>query len=164
MNFNLTFAGQMISFVVFVLFCMKYIWPPLTSMMRERQKAIADGLNKAAEAEQQLEQANDAAATELEEAKKQAADLIAQARSRASQIEEEAKAKASEEADRIIAGAQAEIDQEIGRAREELRPLAKTPARRLCRHCARVATHGFPYEVACCDSRFEAQATLCCLH
>ena len=121
MNFNLTFAGQMISFVIFVLFCMKYVWPPLTSMMRERQKAIADGLNKAAAAEQQLEQANDAAAAELEEAKKQASDLIAQARNRASQIEEEAKVKASEEAERIIAGAQAEIDQEIGRAREELR-------------------------------------------
>ena len=121
MNFNLTFAGQMISFVVFVLFCMKYIWPPLTSMMRERQKAIADGLNKAAEAEQQLEQANDAAATELDEAKKQSAELIAQARARASQIEEEARSKANEEAARIVEGAQAEIDQEINRAREELR-------------------------------------------
>ena len=121
MNFNLTFAGQMISFVIFVLFCMKYVWPPLTSMMRERQKAIADGLNKAAAAEKQLEQANEAAETELEVAKKQAADLIAQARNRGSQIEEEAKARASEDAQRIIAGAQAEIDQEISRAREELR-------------------------------------------
>ena len=121
MNFNLTFAGQMISFVIFVLFCMKYVWPPLTSMMRERQKAIADGLNKAAAAEKQLEQANEAAEIELEEAKKQAADLIAQARNRGSQIEEEAKARASEDAQRIIAGAQAEIDQEISRGREELR-------------------------------------------
>ena len=121
MNFNLTFAGQMISFVIFVLFCMKYVWPPLTSMMRERQKAIADGLNKAASAEKQLEQANEAAETELEEAKKQAADLIAQARNRGSQIEEEAKTRASEDAKRIIVGAQAEIDQEISRAREELR-------------------------------------------
>ena len=121
MNFNLTFAGQMISFVIFVLFCMKYVWPPLTSMMRERQKAIADGLNKAAAAEKQLEQANEAAETELEEAKKQAADLIAQARNRGSQIEEEAKARASEDAQRIIVGAQAQIDQEISRAREELR-------------------------------------------
>ena len=121
MNFNLTFAGQMISFVIFVLFCMKYVWPPLTSMMRERQKAIADGLNKAASAEKQLEQANEAAETELEEAKKQGADLIAQARNRGSQIEEEAKTRASEDAKRIIVGAQAEIDQEISRAREELR-------------------------------------------
>jgi len=111
----------MVSFVIFVLFCMKFVWPPLTSIMRERQQTIADGLEKAAAAEKQLEQANEAADVELEEAKKQAAELIAQARNRASQIEEEAKNRASEEADRIIAGAQAEIDQEISRAREELR-------------------------------------------
>ena len=118
---NLTMLGQMISFVLFVLFCMKYVWPPLTQIMRERQKTIAEGLEKAAAAEKQLEQANDAAAGELEQAKKQAAELIAQARSRANQIVDEAKHKAGEESDRIIQAAQAEIEQERNRIREELR-------------------------------------------
>ena len=121
MNINLTMIGQAISFALFVLFCMKFVWPPLTQIMRERQRTIADGLEKAAAAEQQLEQASEAADEALAEAKQQAAELIAQARNRATQIEEDAKAKASEEADRIIAGARAEIDQEVGRAREELR-------------------------------------------
>ena len=121
MNLNLTMLGQLIAFTMFVLFCMKYVWPPLTTMMRERQKAIADGLEKAAAAEIQLEQANDAAGKELEEAKQQAAELIAQARNRANQIVDEAKAQASEEADRIRESAQADIDQEISRARESLR-------------------------------------------
>ncbi|MBT7369478.1 MAG: F0F1 ATP synthase subunit B, partial [Gammaproteobacteria bacterium] len=116
MNINLTMLGQAISFFVFVVFCMKYVWPPLTSIMRERQQTISDGLEKAVAAERQLEQANEAADVELDQAKKQAAELIAQARNRAGQIEEEAKAKASEEAERIIEGAQAEIDQEISRA------------------------------------------------
>jgi len=118
---NLTMVGQLISFVLFVLFCMKYIWPPLTQVMRERQKALADGLEKAVAAEKQLEEANDAAEIELEGAKKQSAELIAQARSRAIQIVEEAKGQANEEADRIKIGAQAEIDQEVNRAREALR-------------------------------------------
>lgn len=121
MNINLTIFGQLIAFTLFVLFCMKYVWPPLTSAMRERQKRIADGLENAAAAEQQLEQANEAAGKELDEAKAQAAELIAQARSRANQIVEEAKAQASEEADRIRENAQADIDQEINRAREQLR-------------------------------------------
>ncbi len=122
MTFSLgTMLGQMISFVLFVLFCMKFVWPPLTAIMRERQKALADGLEKAAEAEKQLEEANDASALELDEAKKQAAELIAQARNRASQIVDEAKGQAQEEADRIKTGAQAEIDQEVNRAREALR-------------------------------------------
>lgn len=121
MNINLTIFGQLIAFTMFVLFCMKYVWPPLTTAMRERQKKITDGLENAAAAEQQLEQANEAAGKELEEAKGQAAELIAQARSRANQIVEEAKVQATEEANRIREGAQDDIDQEINRAREQLR-------------------------------------------
>lgn len=121
MSINLTMLGQMISFVFFVLFCMKFVWPPLTALMRERQKLIAEGLNKASAAEKQLEQANVAAAVELDEAKKQSAELITQARNRATQLVEEAKGQARDEADRIIEGAHAEIDQEINRAREALR-------------------------------------------
>ena len=121
MNINLTMIVQMISFMVFVIFCMKFVWPPLTQAMRERQKAIAEGLEKAAEAEKKLEKANEAADIESAEAKKQAAELISQAQSRANQILEEAKSAASEEAEKIRQGAQGDIDQEINRAREELR-------------------------------------------
>jgi F-type H+-transporting ATPase subunit b len=98
---NLTMIGQMIAFVMFVLFCMRYVWPPLITVMRERQAALAE--------------------LELEDAKKESADSLAQARSRATQIVEDAKRQAVEEADRIKAGAQAEIDQEVNRAREQLR-------------------------------------------
>lgn len=121
MNINMTMIGQAIAFALFVWFCMKFVWPPLTQAMRDRQKQIADGLEKAAKAERQLEEANSAAEGELEDAKKEAAELIAQARTRANQIVEEAKQQASEEAERIKTGAQAEIDQEINRAREDLR-------------------------------------------
>lgn len=121
MSINLTLVGQLIAFTMFVLFCMKYVWPPLIGAMRERQEALNAGLEKAAEAEKQLEEANDAAAVELEEAKAQSAVLIAQAQKRANQIVEEAKTQAEEESARIKAGAQAEIDQDINRARESLR-------------------------------------------
>ncbi|CCJ90593.1 ATP synthase B chain [Cronobacter turicensis 564] len=29
MNLNATILGQAIAFVLFVLFCMKYVWPPI---------------------------------------------------------------------------------------------------------------------------------------
>ena len=121
MSINLTMLGQLVSFVFFVLFCMKFVWPPLTEIMRQRQKDIAEGLEKAAAAEQQLSEANNAAEQELEEAKKQAGELIAQANARASQIVEEAKGKANDESERILADAQSKIDQEINQAREALR-------------------------------------------
>ena len=44
MNINLTLLGQTIGFALFVWFCMKYVWPPLSDALHERQKKIADGL------------------------------------------------------------------------------------------------------------------------
>ncbi len=121
MSINLTMIGQAIAFIFFVIFCMKFVWPPLTQVLRDRQKAISEGLEKAADAEKKLALANESSAAELEEAKKQAAELINQARNRANQIVEEAKSQARDEADKIIQGAQGDIEQEINRAREELR-------------------------------------------
>jgi len=44
MNINLTLIGQSIAFIVFVWFCMKFIWPPMMNALDERKQKIADGL------------------------------------------------------------------------------------------------------------------------
>jgi F-type H+-transporting ATPase subunit b len=44
MNINLTLIGQLLSFVVFVWFTMKFIWTPIMGALEERRKGIADGL------------------------------------------------------------------------------------------------------------------------
>ena len=31
MNINLTLFGQTLTFIIFVWFCMKYVWPPILS-------------------------------------------------------------------------------------------------------------------------------------
>lgn len=121
MNLNATIIGQSIAFAVFVWFCMKYVWPPITAILEERQKKIADGLEAADRAQRDLGLAQNKAADELREAKLQSAALIEQANKRASQIVEEAKDKAREEGQRLITGAKAEIDMELQRAKEALR-------------------------------------------
>ena len=57
MNINLTLIGQAISFAIFVWFCMKYVWPPITSALEKRKKTIADGLAAAEKGQQSLENA-----------------------------------------------------------------------------------------------------------
>lgn len=121
MNLNATIIGQSIAFFVFVWFCMKYVWPPITSILEERQKKIADGLEAADRAQRDLGLAQNKAAEELRDAKQHGAELIEQANKRANQIVEEAKEKAREEGKRLIAGAQAEIEMELQRAKEDLR-------------------------------------------
>ncbi len=47
MNLNATILGQAIAFVLFVIFCMKYVWPPIMAAIEKRQQEIADGLSSA---------------------------------------------------------------------------------------------------------------------
>ncbi len=121
MNINLTLIGQLIAFVAFVAFCMRYVWPPIAGAMTERQNKIADGLAAADRAGHDLEVAKQQADEQLAEAKREAAGIIEAANKRAQAVVEEAKDAASAEADRVKAAAAAEIEQEINRAKEELR-------------------------------------------
>lgn len=121
MNINLTLIGQTISFAFFVLFCMKYVWPALISVMEEREKKIADGLDAADRADKDLELAQKKATQQLRAAKVDAAAIIEQANKRAGQIVEEAKDQARAEGDRLKVAAQAQIEQEVNRAKEDLR-------------------------------------------
>jgi len=120
-NINLTLIGQMIAFVCFVMFCMKYVWPPILAAMAEREKKIADGLAAADRASHDLELAKEKAVERLKEAKQEAAGIIDAANKRGIQLVEEAKASAVVEADRVKTAAKAEIEQETNRAREQLR-------------------------------------------
>ncbi|ASP37885.1 F0F1 ATP synthase subunit B [Bacterioplanes sanyensis] len=145
MNMNLTILGQLIAFAIFVWFCMKYVWPPLTAAMRERQAKIAEGLDAANRAARDLELAQSRAAEQLRESKQQAAEIIEQANKRASQIIDEAKEQSRQEGERLVAAAQAEIEHEINRAREELRKqvseLATTGAAKILGQSVDAAAH-----------------------
>lgn len=121
MNINLTLIGQMIAFTGFVLFCMKYVWPPIIAAMQERSEKIADGLAAADRASHDLELAQEKAVARMKEAKAEASGIVDAANKRANQIVDEAKGQAVVEADRIKAAAQSEIEQETNRAREQLR-------------------------------------------
>ena len=121
MNINLTLFGQMVTFAMFVWFCMKFVWPVIIEAMEEREKKISDGLDAADRAMRDLETAQNQASDQMKEAKQEAAGIVDQANKRANQIVDEAKQQAIAEGDRLKAAAQADIEQEVNRAKEELR-------------------------------------------
>ena len=121
MNINLTLIGQSITFIVFVWFCMKFVWPPVMAALNERKQKIADGLAAAEKGKHDEELAKERAAEVLKEAKAQAQEIISGAEKRASEIVEEAKDTARTEGERLLTAANAEIEQEANRAREQLR-------------------------------------------
>ena len=121
MNLNVTMVAQAITFFVFIFFCAKFIWPPLTNAISARQKKVADGLAAAEEGKQSLERSAVKAEEEIGKARTRAAEIVTQAEKRVSQMIEEAKNVAREEGNREKVAAKAEIEQEVSRAREALR-------------------------------------------
>ena len=121
MNIGLTLIGELIAFVVFVMFCMKYVWPPIIGAIEDRQKNIADGLAASDRAAKDLELAQEHVATQLKEAKAQAASIVDAAKKHETKIVEEAAGKAQVEKERILASGHAEIETERNRTKEELR-------------------------------------------
>ena len=121
MNINLTLIAQLASFAVFVMFTMKYVWPPLVRAMEQRKAKIADGLAAAERGAHEKELAEQRAKEKLHEAKQQSAEIVSRAEKRAVEIVEEAKDSAKLEGERILTAAKAEIDKEANKAREVLR-------------------------------------------
>ena len=121
MDFNLTLAGQTIAMVLFVWFCMKFVWPLITGAIEQRQTEIANGLAAAEHGQNSLANAKSEVDKILSAARDQARGIVEQANSRANAIVDQAKTDGETERKRQLESARAEIDVAINRAREELR-------------------------------------------
>lgn len=121
MDINLTLVVQMLVFATFVLFTMKFVWPPLAKALEERQDKIADGLSAAERGRKELELAQHRVKDELKQAKAQSADILDKANKRASQIIEEAKEAAKRESQIQAKLAQEQLVLQVNQAKEELR-------------------------------------------
>jgi F-type H+-transporting ATPase subunit b len=128
MNPNITLLGQMLSFAILIWFSVKFIWPPLTKAIEERQQKIAEGLAAADRSQKDLAQAQDKVNEALREARGKANEIIEQAHQRANSIIDAAKNDAIAEANRQKALADAEIAAAANRAKEELRRQVSTLA------------------------------------
>ena len=120
MDINVTLFFQTVVFVLFVLFTMKYIWPPISKALEDRKTTIADGLAAAEKGRQELESADLRFKELVEEGKAKAAEIIEQATQRGQHIVEEAQQKARTEGERLLKLANAQIEQEYNQAKETL--------------------------------------------
>jgi F-type H+-transporting ATPase subunit b len=128
MDINATLLGQFLTFAILIWFTMKYVWPPITTTMRDREKKIAAGLEAAEQAKRELELAGHKALSIIREAKIQGSQIIEQANLHSAQLVEEAKSHAKAESKKIVELAQVDIDREVAQAREALKNSLATLA------------------------------------
>ena len=120
MDINATLLGQMITFIIFVAFTMKFVWPPLMKILDERRKRIAEGLAAAEKGHRDLADTEHRIRKMMQDAKAEASLIVDQANQRAHQIEEQAKAEALQTLERMKKRAHAEIAEERTSARQAL--------------------------------------------
>lgn len=120
MDINLTLVGQLITFAIVVWFTMRYIWPPLTKALAQRQKQISEGLIAAEEAFNDRERAKQEALQIIAQARTEAAGIIEQSQKQGNIAIEQARAEALAESARLINAAQDEIARDKQAAQEQL--------------------------------------------
>ena len=121
MDFNLTLIGQTVAMIVFVWFCMKFIWPPVMKAIEQRRKEIADGIAAGEKGQKELADARHGSEAILADARQKAVQVVDLAHKRGNDLVAEAKTTATAEGQRLVSQAKGEIANEQNRARDSLR-------------------------------------------
>jgi F-type H+-transporting ATPase subunit b len=112
---------QTVAFLLLLFILAKWVFPSLNAMLDRRDKAIAESLKAAAEAEKNATNSQHEVEKLLKQARKDADEILATAKIEASNLVDGAEKKSRERADRIVAEAEAEIRHDIEKARIALK-------------------------------------------
>ncbi|ALD14976.1 ATP F0F1 synthase subunit B [Buchnera aphidicola (Aphis glycines)] len=121
MNLNATIFGQAISFVLFVWFCMRYIWPPIILAIETRQKKIEDTLLSSKKIEQEYLVTQNKINQMIKDSENKASFILNKANQQKLLIIEEARNIAIQETKKIFLDSKLEIDMQVEHARQKLK-------------------------------------------
>lgn len=103
---------MLVSFSIVLFILKKYAWKPILESLKERETTIADALNEAEKAKQEMANLKSENEAIIKEAREQQAQILLEAREMKDKIIGEAKGKAQEEADKLVASAREGIKNE----------------------------------------------------
>ena len=113
-----TFVWMLVSFGILAFILIKFGWPMILKALKSREEAIADSLNEAAKAREEMKHLVAHNEDLLRQAKMERDEMLRNARLASEQIVEEARAKATIEANRIVDNARENINYEKLKAQE----------------------------------------------
>jgi len=109
-DINATLLGQMITFGIFVLFTLKFVWPMMQNIMQERVKKIAEGLDASKKGHEKLKQAEEKSQAYITEAKEKYNNIMSNASKQSDKILEDARLGAISERNEIILAGRKQIE------------------------------------------------------
>jgi F-type H+-transporting ATPase subunit b len=121
---NATFFVELAAFLIVLFVLGKYVIPPVSKVMDERQGTIRQALSDAEEAKRRATEAEAEYKRVISEARGEARSMVEEANKLAETFRAERREQAEAEYERIVTSARAEIDAQARRASEELRQQA----------------------------------------
>jgi F-type H+-transporting ATPase subunit b len=115
------FIWTILTFLVLVALLARFAWRPLLAALERRRATIAQSLEDAHRARQELERVQRESAQMMATARAEAESVIARSRSEADVLREELKHKARAEAAAIVKNAERQIQLETARAIQQIR-------------------------------------------
>ncbi len=111
---------MVLSFAILLFILKKFAWKPVLKMIKEREESIAQQLDAAKAAKEQMEQLNAENEKIMKQARAEREEMLRDAKATKDKIVAEAQDAAKIEADKIIAAARLEIQAEKDAAMAEL--------------------------------------------
>jgi F-type H+-transporting ATPase subunit b len=135
---NGTFIAELVAFVIILFVLWKYVVPPLSKSLQDRQDMITKQVQDSEEAQRKLKAAEERYDQALAEARTEAAKIRDGARADGERIREELREQANTEVERIRQRGDEQLgaqrDQVVRQLRGELGGLATQLAERLVGH------------------------------
>jgi F-type H+-transporting ATPase subunit b len=115
------FVWTILTFLILVALLARFAWRPLLQALERRQATIAQSLDDAQRARQELERLQRESTQIMAQARAEAESILARTRSDADALREELKQKARTEAAAIVKNAERQIQLETARAVQQIR-------------------------------------------
>ena len=129
--------AYIINFLVLLFLLKKFLYAPITNMLDERKKRIAEGLAAADVARREAEEERQKLMAQLEKERAEAQQRIAAASAQAEKVKEEILTEARREAEsiktRAVEEAEAEKQRILAEAHKQIAELAMLAAERVVR-------------------------------
>jgi F-type H+-transporting ATPase subunit b len=115
------YIWTIVTFLVLVALLARYAWRPLLAALQARHERIAQSLDDAKRARDEVDRLKRESAEIVRQAHVEAGNIVAASRTDAERVREDTKQKARAEAAAIVAAAQRQTEADALRARNELR-------------------------------------------
>lgn len=132
---NFTLVIEVLAFLLILFILYRYVWPPLSKAMNDRQAMISKGVEDSNEAARKLQQAEERYDAAIADVRSEAARIRDDARADATRIREELKAQADAEVERIRQRGEEQLasqrDQAVRQLKTEIGGLSMQLAQRI---------------------------------